>query len=209
MMNRVLPIALAGLAGAAMLVALIAFRPASRNMPAAENSMPIKMVVPEFELLNRDGRVVSHELLEEQYTLLDFFFTSCPLYCPGMTAAMQQVDAATPDSLRLMSISIDGEYDTPEVIGAYADQFEIDSSRWVFLTGNQSQVWPMIQSLGFLVEIDRSTTVTAGNGESRDMITHPTRLLLVGPDRTVLGMARYTDRDQLDALIVQINGLLD
>lgn len=170
---------------------------------------PVTMIVPEFAAVDRDGNPVDQTVLDGHYTVLDFFFTSCPLYCPGMTAAMKRVQAGVDsDELRLLSLSIDGANDTPEVIGRYADGFGLDGSRWVFATAPTQTVWPIISSMGFLVEYDQGNPVGRPSGESQPMINHPTRLMLVGPDRRVIGLYSYTDQAELDALIARLNGLL-
>jgi len=160
--------------------------------------------------VDRDGNPVDQTVLDGHYTVMDFFFTNCPLYCPGMTAAMKRVRGeVASDDLRLLSLSIDGGNDTPEVIGRYADGFGVDAARWTFATAPTETVWPVISSMGFLVEYDPGSTVNRQSGESQPMINHPTRLMLVGPDRRVIGLYRYTDQADLDALIVRLNALLD
>ncbi|MFT5422511.1 MAG: protein SCO1/2 [Phycisphaerales bacterium] len=190
------------------IVVLWTLRPAPATLDPFEP--PVTMIVPEFTAVNRDGDPVDQTVLDGQYTVMDFFFTSCPLYCPGMTAAMKRVHTEVgSDHLRLLSLSIDGPNDTPEVIGRYADGFGVDADQWVFATAPTQTVWPMISQMGFLVEYDQGSPVNNPSGDSMPMINHPTRLMLVGPDRRVIGLYRYTDQADLDALIARLNGLLD
>jgi protein SCO1/2 len=63
-------------------------------------------------------------------------FTRCPSVCPLLTAkfaALQKQLGGLP--VRFVSISVDPEYDTPEVLAAYGARFEADPERWQFLTG--------------------------------------------------------------------------
>lgn len=196
---------LLGLAG---IVLLWLARPTPVSLDPYEP--PFAIVVPEFVAMDRDRDPVDQAVLDGEYTVMDFFFTSCPLYCPGMTAAMKRVQTEVDsDVLRLLSLSIDGKHDTPEVIGTYADGFGADSTKWVFATAPTDVVWPMIEEMGFLVEYDTQNPVGRPTGESQPMINHPTRLMLIGPDRRVIGLYRYTDQEEIDALIERLRGLLN
>lgn len=159
--------------------------------------------IPEFELTDRDGARVTHGVLDGEYTVVDFFFTSCPLYCPGMTNAMRRVqDETAGTGLRFMSVSIDGGIDTPEVIDSYATRYGVDPDRWVFATGDPDVVAEIVRE-GLRFDL--------GDPQSEDegrLINHPTRLILLGPDRRVIDLYRYEDSDQIDELIARARGLV-
>lgn len=160
--------------------------------------------VLDFNLTDRRGSPITHEALEGEYTVLDFFFTSCPLWCPGMTQAMRRVQDATADtSARLMSISIDGDLDTPDIIDQYASRYGADPARWSFATGDPAAVAALVKD-GLKFEIGDVGTDPASGGRA---INHPTRLILIGPDRRVIGLYRYDDPDEVDALIAKVKQL--
>lgn len=96
--------------------------------------------VPDVTFRGLDGRAVSlkRELSREGPVLLNFIFTSCTTICSTMTATFAATQAKLAGApVRLYSISIDPEHDTPERLKAYADRFHADVSkaRWQFLTG--------------------------------------------------------------------------
>jgi len=72
-------------------------------------------------------------------TLVFFGFTRCLDVCPLTMARLEKayVDAGEPDDLTVVMVSVDPEFDTPEVIGAYVGAFHSD---FVGLTGSNSQV---------------------------------------------------------------------
>ncbi len=160
--------------------------------------------LPEFELTDRNGRPITHAELDGRYTVVDFFFTSCPLWCPGMTAAMARVQQETEGTeARLLSISIDGEVDTPQVIDRYARDYGANPARWKFATGDPEFVAGMVrEGLRFDIGDEGIDPKTGGRN-----INHPTRLILVGPDRRVVGLFRYDDPDEVDALIGRLREL--
>ncbi len=160
--------------------------------------------VPEFTLTDRYSEPITHEALDGQYTVVDFFFTSCPLWCPGMTQSMLRVQMATEGTdLRFMSISIDGSVDTPAVIDQYATNYRCNAERWAFATGDPSIVRTMVME-GLKFDLG-DPSEDEDNGR---LINHPTRLILLGPDRTVIGLYRYDDPDEVDRLIADAKKLV-
>jgi len=159
------------------------------------------LFIPAFNLIDAAGNAIDQSILDDQYTLVDFFYTSCPLICPGMTAAMKQVYHATANTnLNLLSISIDPEVDTPQVIANYAKTLDIDESRWRFITGDIETLDFILMGLGF--------EIGAPNPDKayRD-ISHPSTLILLGPDRHVIALYRYTDPEELQKLIKKAHEL--
>jgi protein SCO1/2 len=160
--------------------------------------------VPEFSLTDRNGDPVTHDVLDGELTVVDFFFTSCPLWCPGMSTAMARVQNETKGTgARLMSISIDGDNDTPAVIDRYASQYGADPARWTFATGDPAFVAGMVKE-GLKFEIGEAAPDPKTGAAN---INHPTRLILLGPDRRVIGLYRYDDPAEVDALIAKIKAM--
>ncbi|MGV6813897.1 MAG: SCO family protein [Phycisphaerales bacterium] len=153
------------------------------------------LFIPAFKLTDSAGNQADESILDGHYTVLDFFYTSCPLICPTMSAAMKKVQAATDDTnLQLLSVSIDPQVDTPEVIAKYAHAFEANPDRWRFLTGDMQSISLMLQGMNFDI-----SEVNTDDG-FRD-INHPARLILIGPDRHAIKLYSYADPDQLAELI--------
>jgi protein SCO1/2 len=74
--------------------------------------------------------------------LLQFIFTTCPTICPVMSStfsAAQDQLGPDPDHVRMISISIDPEHDTPARLREYAQKFNA-KPQWHFLTGKLDDV---------------------------------------------------------------------
>ena len=106
--------------------------------------------VPEVELIDQFGTSVAlRALLESDQPLaLNFIFTTCTTICPVMTATFAQMrrelgDAG--DRVKLVSITIDPEYDRPEVLNEYAELFHAGED-WSFLTGDSDDILLVLQS---------------------------------------------------------------
>lgn len=162
-----------------------------------------------FSLIDQRGEPADASILDGQYTVLTFFFANCPIYCPAMGQTMLRVQRETGgDHIRLLSISVDGDHDTPEVINAYASALGADPTRWRFLTGDREHVRSLAEDqLKLGMTYDESRQVSLADGSSMDFIDHPTRLILISPDRGVLGMYSYSREDEIDLLIDRLGRL--
>jgi cytochrome oxidase Cu insertion factor (SCO1/SenC/PrrC family) len=121
---------------------------------AASARLPIYASVPDFALSDQRGRPVRRADVEGKVWIASFIFTNCPDECPLMTAEMAQIQADfvyVPD-LRLVSISVDPERDNPAVLAQYADRFNADPERWLFLTGDKQAVYRLVRE-GFRLGI--------------------------------------------------------
>ena len=73
---------------------------------------------------------------------INFIFTSCTTICPVLSATFSQVQnkyGSQINDVKMVSISIDPEYDTPDRLNQYAQRFHAQKS-WTFLTGDLDTV---------------------------------------------------------------------
>ncbi len=153
------------------------------------------LFIPPFRLTNAQGEIIDDSILDGKYTVVDFFYTSCPLICPGMTAAMKKIqDETAGTDVQLLSISIDPEYDTPEVIKGYSEAYKADPNRWTFATGDPDMISIILAGVQFQL-----SSLKTDEG-FRD-IGHPATILLIGPDRHAIKLYRYSDPDDVALLI--------
>lgn len=146
--------------------------------------------IPEFRLIDQSGDPRTHAMIDGRVTILDFIFTNCPFACPMMTGAMVELSGRLAGTdIQQLSISVDPIRDTPEQLRRYAANNDADLNRWRFLTGDAAEVERIVRDgLQFALGPDEGRPVTLPDGSTMDNIIHPTRLILVGPDRRVLGM---------------------
>lgn len=101
---------------------------------------------PAFALTDQTGRPFSSEQLNGKVAVVGFIYTHCPDICPMLTAQMRQLQnllahaGLLGDKAVLVSITVDPERDTPEVLARYAEQFGADPAAWHFLTGDLTTV---------------------------------------------------------------------
>ena len=81
--------------------------------PKPSASDPLGDIVVEFELTDRDGRIVSAENFRGRYVLLGFGFTHCPHICPMMARNMGKALRDTDKDTAGIFVSVDTERDSP------------------------------------------------------------------------------------------------
>jgi protein SCO1/2 len=104
--------------------------------------------IPDVRLKDDFGHEVQLRKLlsDDQPTVVNFIYTSCTTVCPVMTATLLQLQrelAADPTKPRLISISIDPEFDSAPILRAYSERF---GASWTFLTGDRNDVLSVLRS---------------------------------------------------------------
>ncbi|MER8810895.1 SCO family protein [Mesorhizobium australicum] len=127
-----------------MALALLAPWPAqAQDAPHAER-LPVIGPAPDFTLTSQDGTRVSLRDFRGKVVAVAFMYTYCTSVCPMLTANMAQVrdelGSNFGSNIDFVSITLDPERDTPEVLKEYAAAFGADPKGWSFLTGDPSAV---------------------------------------------------------------------
>lgn len=150
--------------------------------------------VPNYGLVNQDGKMIKIHDYRGKALLLTFIYTRCPIpeYCTLMSNNFAQVDQELQkhgdayQRTHLLSISIDPDYDTPAVLrsygaahtGKYADE---KFDHWEFASGTKDQVKGLAQYFGLKYY------------EGGDRIIHGLRTVIIAPDGKVQKVYRGND----------------
>ena len=108
---------------------------------------------PNAPLVTQDGRTVSFydDLLKGKSVAINVIYTRCKDECPLETARMVQLQRVLRERMGkdifFYSISIDPEYDTPKVLKAYAEKYDVGPG-WLFLTGKAEDVKLIAKKIG-------------------------------------------------------------
>ena len=140
-------------------------------------------VIPDFRLVNQDGKPLRLRQYRGKALLLTFIYTRCPVpeYCTLMSnnfAAIDQElqkDAALFKKTHLISISFDPAYDTPKVLRSYGaahtGKFDKETfEHWEFATGEPKEIKSIAQFFGLTFVPEK------------DEIVHSLQTALIGPD---------------------------
>lgn len=168
---------------------------------ARPQALPILGTVPDFELINRDGRTVHRDDLLGQPWIADFIFTRCQLSCPVITARLAEVQLRLPgDDVHLVSFSVDPEHDRPEVLEGFAEQWGAED-RWWFLTGDTDAIYHLMRegfSLGVALPAD------GAEANALEPISHSTKLVLVDAQGRIRGYYDGMGPDGVEQLLTDL-----
>ena len=157
--------------------------------PVKQSTEPDYGTVPSFELFDQLGNTFTKDELLGDVWVVDFVFTPCAGPCPVMTAQFSELQDRFSDQedFRLLSISVNPEYDTPEVLKRYGDDYGADHSRWTFLTGDREKIRSLAWE-GFHV------------GKEEDPIFHSTYFILVDKEGKIRGYYISSEKNEIERL---------
>jgi cytochrome oxidase Cu insertion factor (SCO1/SenC/PrrC family) len=109
---------------------------------ALDQLLVITPGLPSFALTNQTGAVITPIALSNKVAVVCVIFTRCAGPCPEMTRRMAELqNVISPDlPVKLVTVTTDPEYDSPEVLRRYAARYNANGERWWFLTGNKSDI---------------------------------------------------------------------
>jgi protein SCO1/2 len=158
--------------------------------------LPTLGEVPPFSLVERSGRPLTRDGLRGAVWIADFVFTRCSGTCPMMASAMSRLQVALEDAprVRLVSVSVDPEYDTPEVLREYAQGVAADSARWLWATGEKEAIFRLSRE-GFRLGAEEEGV------EGGEEILHSQSLVLVDAAGRIRGYYDGMDEAAVGRLI--------
>jgi protein SCO1/2 len=119
---------------------------------AKHQRLPKIAPAPGFALTSQNGMPVALADFRGKVVAVTFIYTSCMDTCPVLTALMAYVqDKLGPDfgkRIAFVSITVDPERDTPEVLKQYAETFGADLNGWAFLTGDSVAIQEVVLRYG-------------------------------------------------------------
>jgi protein SCO1/2 len=147
--------------------------------------------VPDFSLINQDGKSIKLHEYRDRALLITFIYTRCPLpdYCTLMSTNFAEINhelqknTSLKTSTHLLSITIDPSYDTPKVLKSYgsAHTGKYNEERfdyWEFATGTPEEIKRIADFFGLTYRSEK------------DQIVHSLRTALIAPDGRIYKIYR-------------------
>src|SRR5690606_25860128 len=94
------------------------------------------------------GQPFTEAALRGKVTIVSFIFTRCDTICPVTAMKMERIQEKTFDvgeTIKLLSFSVDPEYDTPERLREFGARYHADPERWKFVTGEFAKVHAVVE----------------------------------------------------------------
>ncbi len=158
--------------------------------------------IPSFRFLNQDSVYVSEKDVEGKVYVADFFFTTCPTICPKMKTQMLRIYERYKDrdEVRIISHSIDPDFDTPNVLKDYAARLQVKAPKWNLLTGNKAAIYQLGQK-SYMVSAQEDPNEAGG-------FVHSGAFILVDKNRHVRGIYDGTVEADVNHLLEDMEILL-
>jgi protein SCO1/2 len=124
------------LLGLAIVVSLLQHR----RVP--EPALPVIGPVADFTLTNQDGKISTLADFTNHVWVADIIFTRCAGPCPRLTMQMKSLQDKLPadSTAKLVTLTTDPDFDSPEVLKRVGVHYGADFNRWSFLTGTKAGI---------------------------------------------------------------------
>jgi protein SCO1/2 len=152
--------------------------------------------VSSFTLTDQTGAEFKSDALAGHVWVANFMFTNCPGPCPRMSSQMHDVQTAfAGQDVKLVSMTVDPDRDTPEKLAKYAAFYSATPGVWYFLTGARETLNHLGQDVFKLNPVDGS-------------FDHSTRFVLVDRKSQIRGYYLTSEPDAISRLIADAKALL-
>ena len=154
--------------------------------------------VDDFNLVDQTGAPVTRETLLGKPWIVNFIFCRCVVQCPFTSKRIKELSEELKDvDVRFVTITVDPEYDTVDIMRENASIYGAKPERWLFCTGEPDEVWKLIRK-GFKV----SAWEEAGTRKQPGMeFAHSNHLIHVDAEGKIRG--RYDGADDLELITLQ------
>lgn len=158
--------------------------------------LPVLGSIPQFEMTDSSNEPFGTEDLSGNIWVADFIFTTCAGPCPVMSTGMADIHNMFLDEqdIRTVTYTVNPDYDTPDVLAAYAERFKADTDQWHFLTAPYEEIQSIIQN-GFKM------------GDIEDIVFHSTKFALIDREMNIRGYYTGTESSEVEKLIKDIKNL--
>jgi cytochrome oxidase Cu insertion factor (SCO1/SenC/PrrC family) len=151
--------------------------------------------IEHFTLTQQTKQPFNSKSLAGKVWVANFFFASCPANCRKQSSRVAELAREFGhEGVKFLSITVDPDNDSPEVLAAYGRSFNADPDDWKFLTGD----------LTYITYIGREVFDVAVMPKG-----HTEKLILVDQNGVVRGYYSWSDPVDVVKMKTTIRGLLD
>ncbi len=178
----------------------------TNDAPIIKNGDTLFRTIPDFSLIDQEGKVFDQTKTKGKIYVADFIFTRCASICPQMSKQLSrfQDTFSNQNNVLIVSHSVDADYDTPNVLTAYAKEYDAEKGKWYFLTGDKKQIYNLAHK-GYFIPLQE----TEGETDPNNTFTHSERLILIDWNGVIRGFYDGTDKKDVDRLILETKILVD
>lgn len=153
--------------------------------------------IEDFSFTDTNGQTVTKKDLIGKPFVIAFVFTKCAGPCPNVTRQMRELqDRLKEFDFNLVTLTVDPERDSSEILQNYGKANGADFDRWKFLTGDQADIYGLIHR-SFKMPVEEA------KGEKRIPgfeIIHSTNIMLINAEGLVIGKFNAQKDDEMSKL---------
>ena len=162
---------------------------------SANPTLSVIAQAPDFTLSDPAGKPVTLSEYQGKVVLLAFVFTTCKGVCPLISMQMAALQAGLKreglfgTKVNMLSVTVDPNTDTAEVLAKYAAKFNAEGIGWHFLRESPEKLDPVLKSYD-------EWTKLLPKGD----LDHPARVYLIdqqGNMREIYSLAFFNEQQAL------------
>ncbi|NPB04066.1 MAG: SCO family protein [Thermotogae bacterium] len=161
-----------------------------------------------YVLVNQNGDTLRLDDLKGKVLVVGYIYTHCPDICPFITSNMKKVqklvnsDKKLKENVLFVSITFDPRRDSASVLDQYAQLYRVDTSNWIFLTGDQRTIDSLMEDLDIVVEVGPIDVSINEKGDTvlSYEIVHTDRIHVVDPKGNIVAYFKGSGANAQDVL---------
>ena len=159
--------------------------------------LPVLGDIPPFKLVDNFGQSFTEENISGKIWVADLIFTTCAGPCPIMSTEMRSVHKTYlgNKNIHMVTITVNPDYDSPEVLTEYGERYDADFDKWHFLTGEYEKIQSLIAN-GFKM------------GDIEEIVFHSTRFALIDSNMNIRGYYVGTESKDVKKMMGDIKKLI-
>ena len=166
--------------------------------------------IQDFELVSQLNSPVRLSDFDGEIKIVSFFFSRCGTVCPILNTNLSRVNETFKDNIgvEFLSITVDPNFDTPEVLEAYADEISPGLTNWYFLSGDKEYIYNLALK-GFKLPVSDASVYTNEPLDVDEMFIHSEKVLLLDGDNFVRGIYDGTELEEMERIRLEMKILTD
>ena len=167
--------------------------------------LPTLSYVKPFHFTNQDGQPVTEADLTNKITVVEYFFTTCKGICPKLNTNMKDIynQFKNEPDFQIFSHTCNPGTDSVAVLKHYADSLQVDTKKWIFITGRKDSLYQMARS-SYLLDDPKNNVE-----KIEDQFIHTQFFALIDREGNVRGgVYDGLKDDEVEKLISDIKSLL-
>ena len=161
-------------------------------------------VIEDFKLLNQNSDTVSWDTFKGKIIVLNLFYTKGGNFAVDFANKAVKAFELTYGKNKMISfvsLSIDPENDSAEVLSKYADSLSAKAGKWDLLTGDRAQIYNLVRNGLYMDALQNSE-------KGGTKFTYSNQFVLLDPQHRIRGYYEISRQEALSKLDDEIKVLI-